>query len=1104
MDTNESSPLAAAAPGLLARHAAREEQRLAESEARANLQVTGPLLRATERLLAEARVASMFDDATPCISRYDAFTQMKSARDSLPTDHGVRLACAHVQHLWHEDRSGHLTIGQVAQLRDRYARSNPRSRVASVIDDAVRSAGFASLPVADLAKVAAEVRGADEAELLSSFQAACIAHGLTDDSPHHQRARAFIAGLVNLAYDEPTEVDPMPLHQRVHSRLAQVELEVPHEEVTEEVAEAVSPNSGLPLVVELGAAEGPEAKVEPEPAVALPEHVAGLQVFGQVDAFAVEPAEGSTSTLIMDDPTAPGEQLEVSLSPHTDEVGPGLEGADVSLQGMEDTGPSIPLTAGNRGYAVRSVRAGRLIDEPVERVQARGMPAVLAHIAARLREVEGDAGGRYQVRAEPANFNRSAFVVLDPEQADYLWVTAESEASGEEVLSPEMPDGTEHLVHQEGLDIGPEDAGEVMTAKAKSARQVSWELAARGITAETVEARVLDGGEVRVGGVSMTLTEDGLGVVVRRGARERPFSLAEFDEAVGAFLAFAASEPARRLAFTVRPYFTVDCVRCGSRDEYTMPDRPADVSCGACGNITPMRAVALQLEVGGDSFPGYLVTADVPGDGEDQAANAKRMLATLKSEGIRAESAALRDGRLELSLRQAGEPEVNRIRRVFTDIYGANEVTATRAVEDARLNHGAEVTAQVRKHPVETMPTPANPGVRPVLPQHQLESSEGTPNQSDLLEEGTKTAGGVPRPERASRAGLPVAAGMRHVLVGYEDGGRLWVPVEAATDAAARQIVASYMDGSEVLDVVDSRTAQLDLGLSEGPPLSEGPMPMLSPPGFIPGPDAPGAAEDIERAQLDPKVEADIHAAMMHYRNTGVGIATATKQFLSEYRKFVEKYGEDTAPGRHQLEAALIRISKEVYEKPAFLITSADEKQDSDALRDEIAAVLKWSRSETDSFSLPTLRELVRGTGNTGLVDKINNQIARQEGGRGGPRHRRGQKVLEPGVSKRETSSEDPNKLFGKDSTEGHPGPEPKVKSKTKTRAKPLSWESAPTEPKALSPKPPRADGRTQQTGWGQSYSDTSTAPDTSGRENATTTKWDAVSSGAGKASRGK
>lgn len=1188
-------PLSMVGRQLLVNFQARESDRLGRADEQAALMGEGPVLDVLRRKLAEARAQDMFQDATPLVTRWDAYQALQHARSVNPTDRGIKMAAKHVERLWHKDAMGVLTLGDVARLRAHYSREYPGSAVAEAIDREIPKVGFNTLPVPKLAQLAAQVtcdpqvaiagvdaaiaegrldpsyrdrtiQAAIEDQRQYAYEQIVMANGLADDRPEHKRARAFIRELADMAAEAEAQPPPAPggrhaaqrmLHRMaayddpILSRVGQfdpgmgpddqpspleaepppdVEAEIPHEEVSEEITSFASPVTGDEVVLELGAAESEEeeaamgAMPPTGPGEALPEAPGaagvetppfspmGMAYFGQLDQYnegddelmleeesADIPAiEDEPEEVVLDvaDPTVspdePPQMLEITIKPKPEAPEAAVSGLGTSspLPGMQSE--AARRAAGRRVYSVWSISGGVRHAQPLERVRAPGMPAVLRRIAEGLKQA-GAAAPR-EVRADPATFQERAFVVLDPGLGNYLMITADKAnfepsvpATGQPVvqhnLKIDKDDGLEVLegdgeIKQNVPGAGSENATPTKKGRALSPAEVRQICAKLGLTANLIEDKVLAGVTVKAGDVRIKMNDEG-DLELYRGSRGRVASLLHAPQVIGDFMALVAAQTRstpktaksqRRVAtYQIRPLFTVGCMRCGSVGEYLMPDRPENVRCASCDWITPLEAVAIQLESRqASAFPGYVVTATVPGSEKYLKSNARRMLSAIKNV-VLTDGARVRQGQLEVTVRRAGDAELSRIRRVLEDVFGARDVTAQ--VESA--TPAVNALGQATQHTTAPMQPAAPPAP---LPSPTAPPAGGLAGQQPAMQ-AHADPGGMPQvrpampqqPSQLMARRLPVGPGLKHVHVQYPDGMQTWIPVEAASEHMARSIIASYMDGTQVLQVVDSRTRVAQL---EAPPPA-------GPEGMPGGPDAGGApAEslgmemtgpagaplghtiDVANARIDENVENVIRFGLQGYRNNKLGMATAIDKFLSSDagQEVLDNFGSQTNPARHLVEAAIVRIAKEIWEKPAM----------------------------TDPTMLGAVTAAEKGKGGGPTPKKINTQ--------------QDDWVDLPGGGK----------VLGPDSTSGEGYATPKINQQVDTVKRQPGAKAPPTDmgPSSTSrdpgrfkaPKPP-GDGHVftePSRGWGTSYADPDFEEDDSQTgDNETTSSMEGVSSGA-------
>jgi hypothetical protein len=74
---------------------------------------------------------------------------------------------------------------------------------------------------------------------------------------------------------------------------------------------------------------------------------------------------------------------------------------------------------------------------------------------------------------------------------------------------------------------------------------------------------------------------------------------------------------------------------------------------------------------------------------------------------------------------------------------------------------------------------------------------------------------------------------------------------------------------------------------------------------------------------MTPAVQEAIKAAMMTLRNSGIDIASAIDEFGSQFKQFLERFGDKTAPARQAIGAEIVRAAQEAWSKPALLDLTA-------------------------------------------------------------------------------------------------------------------------------------------------------------------------------------
>lgn len=410
-------PLAQIAERLHADAESREASRALRQEQRTLAAALLPSVKLAEKERQVQAHASMFNDATPAITRADFWRGLKTAAEKTSKDAGLRRAAAHALMLYQGSMDGVLSIGDVARFSTFYARQYPKSKTAAAVDASLKSSGFNTLPVSKLNAIAAQIDAqcagkTSEDEIEDVFVEQCRAAGIGGSDFHSERARSYLRGQLRLSHAQRVHSDPieaawsvMAVREDALLRSAQeldmvpddVPMEgtdpvldtpaeheakeeaVPHEELTEEVVPVASPNTGDPLVVEVALADQDEV-VE----------------MGMLDEFVAPSA-------VVEDPSAPGENLEVTLTPTDDEV--------------VVVGDEPPLM--DEPYDVYAVEGDELADVPIQTIEASSMPVALSRLASDMRQHQLDTS-QARVMGSVVAFANEAVVALSPAEALFV------------------------------------------------------------------------------------------------------------------------------------------------------------------------------------------------------------------------------------------------------------------------------------------------------------------------------------------------------------------------------------------------------------------------------------------------------------------------------------------------------------------------------------------------------------------------------------------------------------------------------------------------------------------------------------------------------------
>jgi hypothetical protein len=202
---------------------------------------------------------------------------------------------------------------------------------------------------------------------------------------------------------------------------------------------------------------------------------------------------------------------------------------------------------------------------------------------------------------------------------------------------------------------------------------------------------------------------------------------------------------------------------------------------------------------------------------------------------------------------------------------------------------------------------------------------------------------------------------------------------------------------------------------------------------------------------------------MITLRNTGVDIASAIDEFSSQFRKFLEKFGDKTSPGRQPIGAEIVRAAQEAWSKPALLNMQAS--------REETAALVRAAYRRVAHAILAADKA-------PGKL-KMPGEFPAQHG----DRVKVPKKVLGPDSSTEESSVVGPKKPK---TQQGRP--------KGKLPETSLGEHSDSRDPGSFgAPKPPETGSYGKPSAKGLSWTPTDLGPESQSKNNPTTSHWDEI-----------
>lgn len=880
-----ASPLAQIKDEIVGRVSAAEALRMAEARSKQAMRGgAGPLLSSLQKRLAAHAAERLINNAAPAITRADLHRVLKTASDAQPSDRGLKRATTHAYRLFTTAPEGTLSVGDVARLREHYRTEFPRSKVASVIDVDVPKAGFNTLPLTDLTRIAAQIQraGGDQ----RAYEEGVRQFGLDAQTVHAFRCRAFVRSLIDGSAEPETSERP-GLAQRVKARLAtdsdpllskyaQLDMDMDMDEgglfddddaeaFVEEV-ELDSPLTGEPLMIEVS--EGESEPEFDEPSAPLPVDE-GMEVLGQLEDF------GAESTTVITDPTDPeGGELELTVRPLDDagpmpeEDMPGLdmvpdedepplemEGAHEPKCGMEHehSEACYDSRSAMRRFEAFATIDGRMSNTPIDRFYAPGMAAALKRIASQ--------GVRGNVLGNPSRLASEATIELP--NGNFITVVAKAapELQGKnEAFTPKIVDQQE-----DQMPGVPDDGTQIL---------VGDKTMGKGRKADLVDA-VVDGGVAKRAGWELLVNDDAEVELRYKGKAKKTASMMDIDDLADEFITSSAPKP-----------------------------------------VPQLRYAALQHEGTG----AYVVVTDIPGDdAEARKFNAKRILAAVQRHVPAARGTLRKDAKLQLQL-TADAAGLGRVRRILEDQYRVAEFQVEAQITDMPPSPGsAAQEGLVQPTPTDPMQLTQNPAV-----------ATGTVIEPPTGATGAPMGGGQPTaPPQQSPVGEQTYVGPPQQMqaaftVHYVDnaGNAGAAPVQARTASAAQSIFERFNgDTCRVTRVAQMELAAPDM-TAPAPDLSGGEVPPELTQ-VTPGARTPMHAD--QSGELSAEEEDAVRAALMHYRNLGFGPMTALDQLSSQYRQMLEHHGDKTDLQRHMIEASIMRVAAEIWQAPAQVPRQANK-----------------------------------------------------------------------------------------------------------------------------------------------------------------------------------
>ena len=203
-----------------------KEQRIAAQKAADSVPM--PFLESIKRKV--ANLVDGPDTNLPVVARFDLYSGIRKLSERAPKDAGLSRLAKQLERSWHQDPLGTLSYGSVSTMVKQFKDTFPRSKAADAIQAECVRVGLHKLPVAKLARLAANIQSQED------FDTAMQVHGYSGNRPEQIRARTLVRELVAL---RGSDVDPhiaqesgsadMSVGDRVVQKISQLDQMAPPE-----------------------------------------------------------------------------------------------------------------------------------------------------------------------------------------------------------------------------------------------------------------------------------------------------------------------------------------------------------------------------------------------------------------------------------------------------------------------------------------------------------------------------------------------------------------------------------------------------------------------------------------------------------------------------------------------------------------------------------------------------------------------------------------------------------------------------------------------------------------------------------------------------------
>lgn len=604
-----NGPLASNAKWLLENYNRKQAETKAAQQ-RHDFAASLPALQAARAKIESILGEKALSDDTPIITRFDAFSAIKSASKNNPNDTGLKNFSIHLERLWHEDPMGSLSAGAISTLRDHYQHQAPRSRVGELTDQVIPKYSFNTLPVANLARIASGITNQED------YNIAMVQNGLDRDDPKSIRARAFIRELVN----RKSAIDYCDACDKTADKCS---CDMSNKKASLGTAKRSKSGDIATRIVSRFKTEAQEADIESSntDVTAEPDTVAedseiksedlGINGSGMLMNAAIKEQE---------------EMFNIAAS-----TGIGISKEAVAPPGWEKTvekmkdNPEIenPFALAwwmkEKGYKPSDKK-----DTKKESAKDKGPDQPEFHPDINEQQddqqkLKEDGGKVLKASVGPDNplvdddcyhfpVNTSERLSMAVEAINKMngcpdwWLGSKQELLQAVKTAGEIPEAFKENI-KKMKSKSKDDKKDKDSKDDKKDASISYldRCASFGLTNNTIENTIINGGSIKASGYNIKLNDSNSVVITSKtGSREYP--VYEMDNAISDFMYLVGTtKQASDISppppmFFMREGLNITCPACNNAHSYEMPKQASDLACGTCDYVISSKIVASALE----------------------------------------------------------------------------------------------------------------------------------------------------------------------------------------------------------------------------------------------------------------------------------------------------------------------------------------------------------------------------------------------------------------------------------------------------------------------------------------------------------------------------